>query len=181
MKKTDSFNDAIKQDEEDGKKDVDLDAEVTTDDLGMQVLGLMGENQELTNQTLRLQADFENFKRRTRLEREELLKYSNMELVKKLLPVLDNFERALDTKDAQLESYAQGMSLIYRLLTETLNKEGLEPIASVGTEFDPNMHDAVMHEPNDEFDENSIICELQKGYLFKEKLLRPAMVNVCKK
>jgi molecular chaperone GrpE len=152
-----------------------------SEDLGMQVLGLMGENQELTNQMLRLQADFENFKRRTRQEREELLKYSNMELVSKLLPVLDNFERALETKDAQSESFAQGMALIYRLLIETLGKEGLQPMNSEGAEFDPNMHDAVMHEPSDGHEENAVICELQKGYLFKEKLLRPAMVKVCKK
>lgn len=177
MKKDNDAN----QDAEDIKSGLEQDTEDMSADMGMQVLGLMGENQELTNQMLRLQADFENFKRRTRQEREELLKYSNMELVKKLLPVIDNFERALDTKDVQAESYAQGMALIYRLFIDTLTKEGLQRMTSEGEEFDPNLHDAVMHEQSDEHDENSIISELQKGYLFKEKLLRPSMVKVCKK
>ena len=157
------------------------DASTEDMDMGMQVLGLMGENQELNNRVLRLQADFENFKRRTRQEREELLQYANFEFVKKLLPIVDNFQRALEAQDAQEEKFAKGVTMIYKQLVDVLEKEGIKQIECFGNEFDPNLHDAVMHEESEDFEDNTIILELQKGYLYKDKLLRPAMVKVCKK
>ena len=150
-------------------------------DAEMQVLTLMSENQDLSNRLLRLQADFENFKRRTRAERDELLQYANFELCKKLLPVLDNFERAAGSGEADAEKLMQGITMIFRQFKDILEKEGLKEISCVGEQFNPNLHDAVMQEESAEHEENTVLMELQKGYLFKDKLLRPAMVKVCKK
>ena len=171
----------IIQDAEGDVAEQEAEAVMSDEDAQMQVLALMSENQEFNNRLLRLQADFENFKRRTRTERDDLLKYANFELVQKLLPIVDNFARAIQSNEGQGDKVLQGVTMIYRQLTETLEKEGLNEIETVGKEFDPNLHDAVMQEDSEEFEDNTIMVELQKGYLYKDKLLRPAMVKVCKK
>ncbi|MBM7868008.1 nucleotide exchange factor GrpE [Heliobacterium gestii] len=141
------------------------------------------ELQDWENRYLRLQADFDNFRRRTRQEKEELGTYANEGLVKKLLPVLDNFQRALAAmeKAGAAENLLSGVAMIERQFTDILTKEGLQAMEAVGADFDPQSHEAVMFgEADERFADGMIMEELQKGYLFKSKVLRPAMVKVAK-
>lgn len=136
------------------------------------------ELQEYIGRLQRLQADFENFRKRNQKEREELAKYGAERLVCSLLPVLDNFERAL-TATGEESSLKTGVEMIYRQLSEVLANEGLACIEAVGKEFDPNMHQAVMRVEAQEHGDNEVVEELQKGYLLKEKVIRPSMVKVA--
>ncbi|WP_078413826.1 nucleotide exchange factor GrpE [Priestia abyssalis] len=136
--------------------------------------------EEEENRYLRLQADFDNFRRRTRLDAEAAQKYRAQSLVTDILPALDNFERALkvDTEDEQLKSVLQGMEMVYRQLLEALQKEGLEAIEAVGQVFDPYQHQAVMQVEEASFEPNTVVEEFQKGYKLKDKIIRPSMVKV---
>ncbi len=128
----------------------------------------------------RVQADFDNYRRRTVQEREESAKYCSMRLATGLLPVLDNFERALKAEGEDLQSFRNGIELIYRQLCDVLEKEGVRPMEAVGSQFDPNLHEAVMQEQSDQYDDNVVIEEFQKGYLLADRVIRPAMVKVAK-
>ncbi len=136
--------------------------------------------QEYYNRLLRLQADFENYKRRTRQEMENFYKYSSEQIVRALLPVLDNFERALAAEGGSLESYKSGMEMIYRQLMDVLAGEGLAPVEAVGEPFDPARHEAVLQEETVEHEDNTVIEELRRGYYLKDKVIRPAMVKVAR-
>nr|WP_146552722.1 nucleotide exchange factor GrpE [Rummeliibacillus sp. SL167] len=129
---------------------------------------------------LRLRADFDNLKRRNQIDRVAQEKYRAQNLLTDLLPVLDNFERALQveatTEDAK--SMKQGIEMVYRSLVEATTKEGLEPIATENVAFDPNIHHAVMQEKDDTKESGIVLQELQKGYMLKDRVLRPAMVKV---
>ena len=139
---------------------------------------LAAEKAELNDRYLRSQAEFQNFKKRAERERVELFEYASTEAVRVLLPILDDFERALKISSADRE-YANGMELIYQRLFETLKKLGLEPIVSKGQPFDPHFHHAIdMVETNDAPD-HTVLDEFQRGYNFKGRLLRPAMVKVA--
>ena len=135
----------------------------------------------LNNQYIRLAADFDNFRKRTEQEREALLKYGAESTLKKMLEVLDNFERglkAIETVD-DCEKVKECYNLAYKNFTEVLNKAGLETIKAEGEMFDPNFHEAVMQTPTSEKEEHTIIAELQKGYKLGDKVLRPTLVNVA--
>jgi molecular chaperone GrpE len=136
--------------------------------------------EEAENRILRLQADFENFRRRTRLDREAAEKYRAQSLVTDILPVLDNFERALkfEADDEKSKSILQGMEMIYRQLLDALKKEGVEAIECVGMQFDPHLHHAVMQVEDSEYETNIVVEELQKGYKLKDRVIRPSMVKV---
>ncbi|MEX2415508.1 MAG: nucleotide exchange factor GrpE [Paenibacillaceae bacterium] len=129
---------------------------------------------------LRVQADFDNFRRRSRQEKEEFAKYASSKLIEQLLPVLDNFERALATgrETTDTESLLKGVDMIFRLLSQVLEQEGLKPIEAVGQPFDPEFHQAIMQVESAEHVEGTIVEEIQKGYNLKDKILRPAMVKV---
>ena len=139
---------------------------------------LAGEKAELHDRLLRRQADFENFRRRVERERRELLEFAGMESVRALLPVVDDFERALKTECADKE-YARGMDLIYQRLFEALGKLGLEPLAAVGQPFDPNLHHAVEMAQTEDAEDHTVLEEYQRGYNFRGRLLRPSMVKVA--
>ena len=141
---------------------------------------LAKENAELQDRILRVRAEFDNARRRAERERSDFLQFSAMELVRELLPVLDDFERALKTEGATPE-YARGVELIYQRLYESLKKMGLEPIVTDGRTFDPNLHEAVQRVETDEAPDQTILSEFQRGYNFKGRLLRPAMVKVAVK
>lgn len=141
---------------------------------------LVIERSELQDRLLRRQAEFDNFRRRAERERAEVLDYANAETVRSLLPVLDDFERALKVESADTE-YARGMDLIYQRLADSLKKLGLEPITSTGEQFDPNLHHAVDRAETDEVEDHTILEEYQRGYNFRGKMLRPAMVKVAVK
>jgi molecular chaperone GrpE len=139
---------------------------------------LAAEKAELQDRLLRRQADFENFRKRAERDRSDFLQFAGMEFVRDLLPILDDFERALKAECAS-PSYSKGVELIYTRLYEALKKMGLEPMDTVGRTFDPNLHQAVERVETDQAEDQSIVAEFQKGYLFKSKLLRPAMVKVA--
>lgn len=136
--------------------------------------------EECFNQLQRLQADFDNYKKRTQKEKTEIIKYASERLIKDLLPVLDNFERAVEAAkvNPDFASFSQGVSMILRQLQDVLGKEGLRPMEAIGQPFDPNLHEAVHRVDSEEHSENIIVEELQKGYFLKEKVLRPGMVTV---
>jgi len=135
----------------------------------------------LNNQYIRLAADFDNFRKRQEQEREALLKYGAESTLKKMLEVLDNFERgmkAIETVD-DCEKVKECYNLAYKNFTDVLTKAGLETIKAEGETFDPNFHEAVMQTPSSDVPEHTIIAELQKGYKLGDKVLRPALVNVA--
>lgn len=136
--------------------------------------------EEANNRNLRLQADFDNFRRRTRLEADAAEKYRAQKLIIELLPAVDNFERALSTEveNEQAKALMQGMEMVYRSLLDALGKEGLQAIEAVGKEFDPHLHQAVMQGEDENFASNMVIEEFQKGYMLKDKVIRPSMVKV---
>jgi molecular chaperone GrpE len=141
---------------------------------------LLAERAELQDRLLRRQAEFDNFRRRAERDRADVLEYANTETVRALLPILDDFERALKVESAG-KDYARGMELIYQRLFDSLKKLGLEPITSTGLQFDPNIHHAVDRAETNEVEENTILEEYQRGYNFRGKMLRPAMVKVAVK
>jgi molecular chaperone GrpE len=141
---------------------------------------LEAEKLELADRLLRRTADFENFRRRIERERAELLEFASSTVVGELLPVLDDFERALQAGSSDKE-YARGMELIYQRLLETLKRNGLEPLASVGQKFDPHLHHAVEMAADTDAEDQTILEERARGYNFKGRLLRPAMVKVAVK
>lgn len=132
------------------------------------------------NRYLRLQADFDNSRRRARLDLEAAQTYRAQSLVVDLLPAIDNFERALkmEATEEQAQSLYTGMEMVYRSLLEALKKEGVEAIESVGSEFDPHLHQAVMQEEVEGTEPNIVVEEFQKGYKLKDRVIRPAMVKV---
>ena len=135
----------------------------------------------LNQQYLRLAADFDNYRKRQENEREELLKFGTENALKKLLEVLDNFERgkkALESVE-DCQKVKESFDLVHKQTIDALKKLGLEEIETEGKEFDPNFHDAVMQTATSEHPENTIVNELQKGYKFKDKVLRPALVKVA--
>jgi molecular chaperone GrpE len=135
---------------------------------------------ELHDRALRLQAEFDNFRKRTEKDRSEFAQYAGMELIRELLPALDNFELALKV-DCTSKDYAKGIEMIYQRMADTLKKAGLEPIEAAGKLFDPNVHQAVERFPTDEVPEDTVVSEFQRGYMFKGKLLRASMVKVAVK
>ncbi len=139
-----------------------------------------GQAEEYIQLLQRVQADFDNFRRRTSQERADWSKYCSQRLATSLLPILDNFERALEAGGDDLSSFKEGIELIYRQLKDALEKDGVKPMEVVGAEFDPNYHEAVMQGPSDEYPDNTVIQEFQKGYMLEDRVLRPAMVKVAK-
>ncbi|MBR3320795.1 MAG: nucleotide exchange factor GrpE [Exiguobacterium sp.] len=130
---------------------------------------------------LRIRADFDNFRRRTNEENAKRVKFASQSVIEKLIPLIDNFERALQvnatSEDAkQIQS---GVEMIYRQLLDVLNSEQVEVIEAVGQPFDPNFHQAVMQEPSDEFESGIVTMELQKGYTMHGRVIRPSMVKVA--
>lgn len=139
---------------------------------------LAGENSELQDRFLRFQAEFQNFRKRADKDRLEFSEYASMEAVRTLLPIIDDFERALQTETAD-KTYAQGMDLIRQRLFDTLKKLGLEPMVVLGEPFDPHVHHAVEMVETEEAPDHTVLAEYQRGYNFKGRLLRPAMVKVA--
>ena len=132
------------------------------------------------NKYLRLLADYDNFKRRTQIDKELANKFRSQSLLSDILPVLDNFERALSLQTTSEESASvlKGVEMVQKSLIEAVSREGLEEIKAVGEPFDPNFHQAVMQEKDDSAEPGIVLQELQKGYILKGRVLRPAMVKV---
>ncbi len=136
--------------------------------------------EKLYDRFLRKQAEFENFRKRTEKEKQEFYEFALSHFIKELLPVLDGLERGLYGPESEtVDNYKKGMELILKQFRDVLSSAGLQPIRAIGTIFDPNYHQAVMREENNNLAENEIIEELQRGYTFRDRLLRPSMVKVA--
>ena len=136
---------------------------------------------EHRNNWHRSAADFANYKRRTEEERETLVRFSNAILIGKLLGVLDDFDRALESVPAEEadDAWVEGIRLVERKLRNVLESEGVTPIEAVGEPFDPNLHEAVVHEETADYPDNHVIGELQRGYRLHDRVIRPSLVRVA--
>lgn len=154
--------------------------EANNADVTAELEKLRAENEEFQQRLLRAQADFDNFRRRTVKEKEELGKYASAKLITELLPVIDNFERALNTTGdiSDAASYVKGVEMIFRQLEGVLKAEGLTPMEAEGQPFNPEFHQAIMQVESEEHEEGIVVEVVQKGYMLKDKVLRPAMVKV---
>ena len=143
---------------------------------------LQKERDTLKEQFLRAVADFDNYRKRIERERRELSEYAANEVLLELLPIIDNFERALQAPiGPEAEPFKRGVELIHKQMLDLLRKRGVTMIDALGADFDPNVHQAVIHEPSDEHREGEVMQELQRGYKLGDRLLRPAMVKVAKR
>ena len=150
---------------------------------------LQRERDAMKEQFLRAVADFDNYRKRIDRERRELSEYAAADVLLDLLPVIDNFERALEASSpaeaghhgAENDALRRGVELIHKQMLDLLRKRGVVPIEALGADFDPNVHQAVIHEPSDEHREGEVMQEMQRGYKLGERLLRPAMVKVAKR
>ena len=156
--------------------DDDISQDTNSNDLNLKDTELM----ETNNRLLRLQADFSNFRKRT--EKEKLSYYSNgvENFVCELLPILDNFQRALEFEKEKEDGFYQGVKMIEEQIIGLLKHNSIEEIKSIGETFDPNFHEAVVTEESEEYGAGIVLAVLQKGYMMKDKVLRPAMVMVSK-
>ena len=136
------------------------------------------EEEALNTKYLRLMADFQNFKRRTEKEKNDIYAFANEKIVSELLNVIDNFERAL-TQAAEGDGFAEGMKLIFKQLQGVLEKSGVVEIEALGQDFDPNFHNAVMMEDSAEYESGKVTEVMQKGYMLNNRVIRPSMVKVA--
>jgi molecular chaperone GrpE len=152
------------------------DGEATDDP----VASLQGDLDRFRDLALRTQADFENYKKRAARERDEGIKYANRTLLERLVPIVDNFELGLSAawEEGKHSPIYSGMNMVLKQLTDFLADNGLQPIDAVGKQFDPNLHEAIGHEPSDEIPEGRVIRQTRRGYRLKDRLLRPAAVVV---
>lgn len=144
---------------------------------------IVKEDEAILNRLVRLQADFENFKKRSQKEKTEMYQFASESFATKLLPVMDNLERAeaaLADASEEAKGYIDGLEMVFKQLKDVLKEEGLEEIVCEGP-FDPNLHHGVAVGEDDEKEDQDIIDVFQKGYKFKGKVIRPAMVKVCNK
>ena len=144
------------------------------------VAGLQADLDRFRDLAMRSQADFENYKKRSAREKEEAIKYANASLLEKLVSIVDHFELGLEAARGENEKSPiySGMSLVLKQLQDFLAENGLQPIDAVGQEFDPNLHEAIAHEPSDEIPEGAVILQTRRGYRLKDRLLRPSAVVV---
>ena len=137
--------------------------------------------EELTDRLTRQMAEFDNFRKRTEKEKSQMYEIGAKDIIEKILPVVDNFERGLDAvkEEDKEDPFIQGMEMVYKQLMTVLGEFGVKPIEAVGKEFDPNLHNAVMHVEDENFGENIIAEELQKGYMYRDSVVRHSMVKVA--
>jgi molecular chaperone GrpE len=142
--------------------------------------GLQADLDRFRDLALRSQADFENYKKRSAREKEEAIKYANSSLLEKLIAIVDNFELGLEAARAEGEKSPvfSGMSMVLKQLMDFLTDSGLQPIDATGQKFDPNLHEAIAHEPSDKFPEGVVVRQTRRGYKMKDRLLRPSSVVV---
>jgi molecular chaperone GrpE len=137
------------------------------------------EIEQLKDRVTRQMAEFENFRRRTDIEKSQMFATGAKSIVEKILPVVDNFERGLATVEEGADPFADGMLMIYKQLLTTLDEVGVKPIEAVGQEFNPDFHNAVMHVEDEEVGENIVVEEFQKGYMYNDTVVRHSMVKVA--
>ena len=142
---------------------------------------LQRERDGLQDRLLRTAAEFDNYRKRMERERRELSEYASADVLLELLPIIDNFERALQAPTGEAEALRKGVEMIHKQMIDLLKKRGVSIIEARGADFDPNVHQAVIHEPSAAHRDGEVMEELQRGYKLGERLLRPAMVKVAKR
>ncbi|MFB4211880.1 nucleotide exchange factor GrpE [Shouchella sp. JSM 1781072] len=164
----------------DNRSEEQTDVDETVQEEAEVVHPLEAELKEANDRLARTRADYDNFRRRTKEEREAQLKYKSQTLIETLLPALDNFERALavNPESEEAKQLLQGMEMVYRQIEDALQNEGVTVIPTKGEMFDPHYHQAVMQVEEDGFESNQIVDELQKGYQLKDRVIRHSMVKV---
>ena len=135
--------------------------------------------EELSDKVKRQMAEFENFRKRSEKEKTQMYEIGAKSIIEKILPVVDNFERGLVGMEESEDPFAQGMQMIYKQMMTSLAEAGVSPIEAVGKEFDPEFHNAVMHVEDEAFGENEVVEELQKGYMYRDTVVRHSMVKVA--
>jgi len=161
----------------------------TVPDVDEAVVTAQKERDAYKEQFLRAVADFDNYRKRIERERRELSEYAAADVLLELLPIIDNFERALSApapgapadRPAESDAFYRGVELIHKQMLDLLRKRGVSRIDALGADFDPNIHQAVIHEPSEEHREGEVMQELQPGYKLGDRLLRPSMVKVAKR
>ena len=169
--------------EEAGSEEAKEDAEKKT---GKKLFGKKKDKkdekiEELTDRLTRQMAEFDNFRKRTEKEKSQMYEIGAKDIIEKMLPVVDNFERGLDAvkEEDKEDPFIQGLEMVYKQLMTVLGELGVKPIEAVGKEFDPNLHNAVMHVEDENFGENIIAEEFQKGYMYRDSVVRHSMVKVA--
>lgn len=167
------------------KETVNLEEDITEElieerleEVKEQLTEVTEEKEEYLNKLKRLKADFVNYRNRAKKEKSQIETKTKMEIINSLLPVIDNFERALKSVDEDTD-FLSGVKMIHKQLVDELKKEGLEVIETEGEEFDPAYHEAVMQVESEEYDSGYIVEEIQRGYIMNGKVVRPAMVKVA--
>ncbi len=173
-------NEAVAEEQEAAEESLQEAAEESLED---KINKIEEEVEEWKNAYLRQQAEFQNFTKRKERELDELRKYAAEKIVVKVLDAVDNLERAIaaSSESKDFDSLVKGVEMTLGQMHGILNAEGVEAIESVGMEYDPHQHHAVMTESCEDMEDNHVLMELQKGYKMKGKIIRPAMVKVCKK
>ena len=152
--------------------------DAAVDDL---MAALRQEKDALQDRLLRTAAEFDNYRKRIERERRELAEFAAADILVELLPIVDNFERALQAPAGpDAEAFRKGIELIHKQMLDLLRKRGVTPVDALGADFDPNFHQAVVQEASEEHREGEVMQELQRGYMLGDRLLRPAMVKVAK-
>jgi len=169
--------DDIERMEEEGATGTVVDAAPALAD---EIVELRKERDGLHDRLLRQAAEFDNYRKRVDRERRDLSEFAAADVLQDVLPIVDDFERALSVDAPGSEPYRQGLEIIHRGLLELLRKRGVTPIESVGTPFDPHVHQAVSYEAAPDAREGDVIAEFRRGYRLGDRLLRPAMVKVAK-
>jgi molecular chaperone GrpE len=179
----DEIEENVVHNEEESSHTSEVDLETIVQELALAKDKNAQLEQELAdakNQLARSVADLENARRRARKEKEDAIKYASVPLIESLLPVLDNFERALDAAEDKEEARGllDGVEMVYRQLLQALSDSGLSLVEAVGMPFDPHVHNAVLQVDSEEYDTGIVVEELQSGYRFRDRVIRPTMVKV---
>ena len=171
-----------KKEEKDQEQDLKTEDENTTEEKENSLLEKEYEEKlaETNGQLIRLQADFMNFRKRVEKEKKDTISYALEEFICTLLPVIDNFEKAMDIEDNMEDPFYKGVEIIYKQLENVLESNNVKKIDALGKEFDPNVHHAVFMEDSEEYDSGKVIEVIQTGYMLQDKVIRPAMVKVAK-
>lgn len=177
-----------KLEDADNEKDEEMAELDVLDKLKKELEQKTKEVEDHLNSLRRLQADFQNYKKRVAREKQNIYKYASEDLIVKLLPILDNFERAMDSTkskkdkegEKEFKSFIQGVDMILKQFKQVLEEEGVKEIQAVGEKFDPNYHEAVEQVADERYQSDTIISVVRKGYIYKDKVIRPSLVKVAK-
>ena len=179
MSENDNDDDAyVIEDTGESVADIEHEMEAAAQEATAERPPAQSQNEDFRDRYVRTLADFENFRKRSEREKNDFRRYALGDVIRDLLPVLDNFDRALDHAE-EGDEFHKGVSLIYKQLFDVLQRHGLKPITESGVHFDPNIHEAVIREEDPSVPSHTVVAVLQKGYFLHDRLLRPAMVKVA--